>query len=212
MTDGSTGVADDAAFAVSAIAPSDSNALQGIQAISADDARVAEIDEISLDDDERVDLSAILNSSDQLTSTSYISQGVQPESHSTITVNIGGVEYEVASIYGKEIGSPDAMASHDSAMALNNTSQGASWTDVVDISSQNGGPASISTIDQGQLTNQYANDAGDWTVMIKSGTATIDEANKQINFTSEQGDNSAVITTGDGATHEITNIDKIIWH
>jgi hypothetical protein len=80
------------------------------------------------------------------------------------------------------------------------------------MNSQNGGPASISTIDQGQLTNQYANEAGDWTIQIKSGIATVDAANKQINFTSDQGDNSAVITTGDGTTHEIMNIDKIIWH
>jgi hypothetical protein len=80
------------------------------------------------------------------------------------------------------------------------------------MNSQNGGPASISTIDQGQLTNQYTNEAGDWTIQIKSGIATVDAANKQINFTSDQGDNSAVITTGDGTTHEITNIDKIIWH
>jgi hypothetical protein len=129
-----------------------------------------------------------------------------------MTLNIGGVDYEVSSIYGKEVGNTDVMASYDNAMPLGGSLQGSSWTDVVDMNSQNGGPASISTIDQGQLTNQYANEAGDWTIQIKSGIATVDAANKQINFTSDQGDNSAVITSGDGTTHEITNIDKIIWH
>jgi hypothetical protein len=212
MTDGSTGIADDVGFAVSAITPLDDNGVQGISAIASVSETTVAIDGISIVDDERVDLSVILNSSDQLTSASYISQVVQPESHSTMTLNIGGVDYEVSSIYGKEVGNTDVMASYDNAMPLGGSLQGSSWTDVVDMNSQNGGPASISTIDQGQLTNQYANEAGDWTIQIKSGIATVDAANKQINFTSDQGDNSAVITTGDGTTHEIMNIDKIIWH
>jgi hypothetical protein len=212
MTDGSTGIADDVGFAVSPIAPLDGNGVQGIQAISPDDAGVAEIDDFSLDDSDRVDLSVILNSPDHAASNMQISQDAQSESPSTITLNIGGVDYEVSSIYGKEVGNTDVMASFDNAMPLGGSLQGSSWTDVLDMNSQNGGPASISTIDQGQLTNQYANEAGDWTIQIKSGIATVDAANKQINFTSDQGDNSAVITTGDGTTHEIMNIDKIIWH
>jgi hypothetical protein len=211
MTDGSTGIADDVAFAVSSVV-TDSNGVQGIYPIASVSETTVAIDGISIVDDERVDLSAILNPPDHAASNMQISQDAQSESPSTITLNIGGVDYEVSSIYGKEVGNTDVMASYDNAMPLGGSLQGSSWTDVVDMNSQNGGPASISTIDQGQLTNQYANEAGDWTIQIKSGIATVDAANKQINFTSDQGDNSAVITTGDGTTHEIMNIDKIIWH
>ena len=64
----------------------------------------------------------------------------------------------------------------------------------------------------GDLTNSYSNEAGDWTVQIKSGTATVDAANKQINFTSDHAGNEAIITTADGTAHEISNVDKILWH
>jgi hypothetical protein len=48
-------------------------------------------------------------------------------------------------------------------------------------------------------------------VQIKSGTATVDAANKEINFTSDNAENLAIITTADGTLHEITNVDKILW-
>ena len=66
--------------------------------------------------------------------------------------------------------------------------------------------------DGGSLTNSFSNEAGDWTVQIKSGTATVDALNKQITFSSDNSENLAIITTADGTSHEITNVDKILWH
>jgi hypothetical protein len=48
--------------------------------------------------------------------------------------------------------------------------------------------------------------------LIKSGTATVDAANKQITFSSDNAENLAIITTADGTSHEIANVDKILWH
>ena len=90
---------------------------------------------------------------------------------------------------------------------------GSSWTDVVDVGSNHGGPSAITAADQASLAdNGFTNNGGDWTLMIKSGTAVVDEVNKQVNFTSDHANNEIVITTADGTTHDITNVDKVQWH
>jgi len=210
MTDGSTGIAEDVAFAVSAITPSDGNGVQDIYHIaSVADATVV-IDNLSISDGDFVDLSAILNPSASVSSHIYIDQDGVTDSHATITINIDNVDYEVATLYAKEVSVPDALRTHAGGSFLEDSLQGASWTDIFNVTSEHGGPESISAVG-GALTNSYSNEVGDWTVQIKSGTATVDAANKQINFTSDHAGNEAIITTADGATHEISNIDKIIW-
>jgi hypothetical protein len=211
MTDGSTGIAEDVAFAVSTITPADGNGVQDVYHIASVAEAAVVIDNFSINDGDRVDLSSILHPADSVHSIISMDQNGLADSHSTITVNIGGVDYEVATLYGKEIGVPDALGAHAGGSSLSDALHGASWTDVVDVSSDHGGPASISAAG-GALTNSYSNEAGDWTVQIKSGTATVDAANKQINFTSDHAGNEAIITTADGTAHEISNVDKILWH
>ncbi|MFZ3039784.1 MAG: hypothetical protein WA115_08325, partial [Polynucleobacter sp.] len=211
MTDGSTGIADDVAFSVIPEAADMGNGVQDVYQIASIEAGITPIDDFNLGDGDHLDLSMILNPSASVESVISIDQQADTDSHSTITVNIGGVNYEVATLYGKEIGVLDALGVHDGGSPLLDSLNGASWTDVVDISSEYGGPASISEAG-GSLTNSYSNEAGDWTVQIKSGTATVDEVNKQINFTSDNAENLAVITTADGTAHEISNIDQILWH
>jgi len=210
MTDGSTAIAEDVAFAVN-IATNDSNSVQDIYQVTSVAEGALAIDNFNINDGDYVDLSAILNPTNSVHSTISMDQNGLADSHSTITVNIGGVDYEVATLYGKEIGVADALGAHDGGSSLSNSLHGASWTDVVDVSSEHGGPASISAAG-GALTNSYSNEAGDWTVQIKSGTATVDAANKQITFASDHADNQAVITTADGTSHELSNVDKILWH
>ena len=211
MTDGSTGIAEDVAFAVSAVTPADGNGVQDVYHIASVTEAAVVIDNFSINDGDRVDLSSILHPADSVHSMISMDQNGLADSHSTITVNIGGVDYEVATLYGKEIGVPDALGAHAGGSALSDALHGASWTDVVDVSSDHGGPASISAAG-GALTNSYSNEAGDWTVQIKSGTATVDAANKQITFSSDHAGNEAIITTADGTAHEISNVDKILWH
>ena len=211
MTDGSTGIAEDVAFAVSDVTSNNGNGVQDIYQIASIAQSALAIDNFSINDGDYVDLSAILNPTNSIQSTISMDQNGLTDSHSTITVNIGGVDYEVATLYGKEIGVSDALGAHDGGSSLSDALHGASWTDVVDVSSEYGGPASISAVG-GALTNSYSNEAGDWTVQIKSGTATVDATNKQITFSSENAENQAVITTADGTAHELSNVDKILWH
>ena len=170
------------------------------------------MESFSVDDRDRIDLSAILQSTDSVRSTIFIDPDGSTINHSTITANIGGVDYEVATLFShEEIGLADALGVHPVRSLVTDALNGASWTDVVDIASEHGGPASVSAAG-GSVNNAYSNEAGDWTVQIKSGTATVDTANKQITFTTDHVDNEAVIITADGTSHEINNVDKIMWH
>ncbi|BDT79211.1 cadherin-like domain-containing protein [Polynucleobacter yangtzensis] len=211
MTDGSTHIAEDVAFAVSSPSAVDGNGVQDMYQIGSLTEGVLGIDHFSLNDGDHIDLSSILHSGDSVHSVISLDQNAGTDSHSTITVNIGGIDYEVATLYGKELGVPDVLANQSSGAPLGEALHGASWTDVVDISSEFGGPASISAAG-GAVTNSYSNEAGDWTVQITSGTAEVDVANKQINFTSDHAQNEAIITTADGTAHELSNVDKIMWH
>ena len=105
---------------------------------------------------------------------------------------------------------PEGVGAYASGPSFGDASHGACWTDVFNVSSEYGGPASISAVG-GELTNNYSNEVGDWTVQIKSGTAIVDVVNKQISFTSDQAGNEAIITTADGTAHEVFNVDKIAW-
>ena len=113
-----------------------------------------------------------------------------------------------------ELTLPDLMANPVSGVDFNSSLHGSSWTEIVDITSSHGGPASITASDASHLLNDnYSNaNGGDWTLAIKSGNAIVDSANKQVVFSSNSTGNEVVITTADGATHDITNVDKIHWH
>ena len=211
MTDGSALIAEDVAFSVTSPSVVDGNSVQDVYHIASLSESALAIDHFSVNDGDHVDLSSILHPIDSVHSTISLDQDGSTDSHSTLTVNIGGIDYEVATLYGKELGVPDVLANHSSGASLGDALHGASWTDVVDVSSDHGGPASISAAG-GALTNGYSNEAGDWTVQITSGTAEVDVANKQINFTSDHANNEAIITTADGTAHEISNVDKILWH
>ena len=204
-------IAEDVAFAVSSPSAVDSNGVQDVYQVGSLTEGVLGIDHFSLNDGDHIDLSSILHSGDSVHSVISLDQNAGTDSHSTITVNIGGIDYEVATLYGKELGVPDVLANHASGAPLGEALHGASWTDVVDVSSEFGGPASISAAG-GAVTNSYSNEAGDWTVQITSGTAEVDVGNKQINFTSDHTQNEAIITTADGTAHELSNVDKILWH
>ncbi|QWE11721.1 calcium-binding protein, partial [Polynucleobacter sp. AP-Titi-500A-B4] len=181
------------------------------------------ITDFSVTDGDRVDLSHLLNDySTTLLGTStnpanvqavigIVSQATAATSTTTLSVQIGGVTYEMAALSGVESGVPDLLASPNSGHTLANELSGASWTDVVDITSLAGGPSSI-TAQGGSLSNTYNATGGDWTVIIKSGTATVDTANKQIVFSTDHAGNEAVIVTADGTQHDITHVDKIQWH
>ena len=140
-----------------------------------------------------------------------VDQATAAASTTTLSVQIGGVTYEMAALNGVEAGVPDILANSASGHTLTDALSGASWTDVVDVTSLAGGPSSI-TAQGGSLSNTYNATSGDWTVIIKSGTATVDAANKQIVFSTDHAGNEAVIVTADGTQHDITHVDKIQWH
>ena len=173
------------------------------------------IKDFSVADGDRVDLTSILNSSAAVHSTISIDQIASTDSVSTITVDIGGTTYTMAALNGVEAGVPDILANSHSSANLTTALGGASWTDIVDVSStHSGGPSAISAdAATASMTNSYtANPAGDWTVQIKSGTATVDAVTKQITFSTDHATNEVVITTADGTAHDIKNVDVIQWH
>ncbi|OWF65919.1 hypothetical protein B6A14_09180 [Polynucleobacter hirudinilacicola] len=156
------------------------------------------------------DFSALLSGADSVHSKISIDQDGATDSHSSLFVELGGQTYEIATMKGEELGGKDILshfAGADGAKALD----GSAWTEVVDITSLHGGPASV-TAEGGALTNSFDNNGGDWTVVVKSGTATVDTANNQITFSSDHADNAVTITTADGTSHDIHNVDKIQWH
>ena len=156
------------------------------------------------------DFSALLSGADSVHSMISIDQNSATPSQSSLFVELGGQTYEIATMKGEELGGKDVLshfAGADGAKALDSSA----WTEVVDITSMHGGPASV-TADGGALTNSFDNNGGDWTVIVKSGTATVDTANNQIVFSSDHADNAVTITTADGTSHDIHNVDKIQWH
>jgi hypothetical protein len=127
-------------------------------------------------------------------------------------VELGGQTYEIATLPGQVVGSED-MLSQFAGSEVNASLLGdRSWTEVIDIESDHGGPGSILTAGGTLNDSSYVNSEGDWTVIINSGDAQVDSANNQITFASESAGNSVTIITADGASHDINNVDKIQWH
>ena len=157
------------------------------------------------------DFSALLSGADTVHSMISIDQAGHTDSQSSLFVDLGGQTYEIATMKGEELGGKDILAHFAGAADGAKAIDGSAWTEVVDITSLHGGPTSI-TADGGALTNSFDNNGGDWTVVVKSGTATVDAATKQIIFSSDHVDNAVTIITADGSSHDIHNVDKIQWH
>ena len=174
------------------------------------------IQNFSVTDGDHLDLSHLLTNAANVQSVISINQqNGLADSSSNISINIGGQSYQMAALTGVELGVPDVLANPQSGQGtLSSVLNGAAWTDIIDITSSNGGPSSVSAdgVTGGVLTNSYTNQSGDWTVQIKSGTATVDSTNHQITFTTDHASNAVEITTHDGIVHDISNVDKINWH
>ena len=165
---------------------------------------------------DRVDLSVILAAGDALSDTISIDgQGINASS-SALSVIHSGTSWAVAVAAGQEAGIPDLMWNTTSGVSSTTALHGAtSWTDIIDVtgaSANHSGPSGISAAAGASIANSSVDNAGDWTIQIKSGSATMDAANKQITFTTAHTSNEVVITDAAGHTHDITNVDKITWH
>ena len=87
----------------------------------------------------------------------------------------------------------------------------ATWTNVIDITASD--DPSVSASGSGAVASNSAEvAAGGWTVVVNSGSATFDADNNQILFSTDHALNSATITTADGTSQLVTDIDKIQWH
>ena len=172
------------------------------------------INNFNINEGDHLNLSPVLSADTQLTGQINLNTALPAQNNSTVSLTLGGVTYEIAAIQNTELTLPDLMANPVSGVDFNSSLHGSSWTEIVDITSSYGGPASITANDASQLLNDnYSNaNGGDWTLAIKSGNAIVDSANKQVVFSSNSSANEVVITTADGTTHDITNVDKINWH
>ena len=172
------------------------------------------INNFNINEGDHLNLSPVLSTDTQLTGQINLNTALPAQNNSTVSLTLGGVTYEIAAIQNTELTLPDLMANPVSGVDFNSSLHGSSWTEIVDITSSYGGPASITANDASQLLNDnYSNaNGGDWTLAIKSGNAIVDSANKQVVFSSNSSANEVVITTADGTTHDITNVDKINWH
>ncbi|QKM61977.1 hypothetical protein DCO16_02105 [Polynucleobacter antarcticus] len=161
---------------------------------------------------EPLDIAAIIANADAIESITHIDQLADTASSSTLMVELGGQTYEIATLPGQEVGTEDILSQFVGGDTSENLLSNKSWTDVIDIASDHGGPGSIIAAGGTLNDGNYANGAGDWTVIINSGDAKVDATNNQITFASESADNSVTIVTADGASHDINNVDKIQWH
>lgn len=85
------------------------------------------------------------------------------------------------------------------------------WTNVIDITAS--GDPSVSATGSATLASSGAEmTVGGWTVVVNSGSAVFDADNNQIIFSTDHVLNSATITTADGTTQQVSDIDKIQWH
>ena len=79
-----------------------------------------------------------------------------------------------------------------------------SWTDVVNVTGTYKG-----------FSDLQAPGANEWTLKVLTDgvQAQVNEETKQVEFIKDghATEASVQITTGDGMTHEISNVDKITW-
>ena len=157
-----------------------------------------------------LDFASIISQADSYQATISLNTANTQET-SSLTFALGGEFFTVATSNDQ----PDGMNTMNHFVPTGSASSqagGAAWTEVVDITSNHGGPSSISAEAGAHLNNGFSNDSGDWTVIVKSGTATVDAANNQITFSTDHTENAVTIMNADGSSHDIHNVDKIAWH
>ena len=178
-------------------------------------------------DQDRIDLSGLLtNSADILTSTVHIDNTAQDSifdftitepitnllSHTDLSVYDGSNTWVVANLNGVEASIPEIMWNNEGiAGPVSALNAAHTWTDIVDITSAAGnvGPAAIFAADGHIITGALSDDSTAWTILIKSGTATVDGSS--IHF-ADPHSGEVIITTADGNLHDIKNVDAINWH
>ncbi|MBU3568582.1 Ig-like domain-containing protein, partial [Polynucleobacter alcilacus] len=157
-----------------------------------------------------LDFAAIISQADSYQTTISLNTTNTQETNS-LTFALGGELFTVATT-NDQANNMNAMSHFVGVDSTSHQSGGAAWTEVVDITSDHGGPSSISAEAGAHLNNGFSNDSGDWTVIVKSGTATVDAAKHEITFTTDHTENAVTITNADGSSHDIHNVDKIAWH
>jgi VCBS repeat-containing protein len=170
------------------------------------------ITDFSKSQGDKVDLSGILTSSSTVTSTINIDQTLSPSS-TTMTLTVGGDTYQVATLAGQELSTPDILANPASGTNLSTALNGASWTTVVDISGSNGAPISVTASGPtASVSGATANPTGNWTEVVTSGAAVVDTTAQQTTFTTDAASNAVTITTADTAVHTVANVSVVQWH
>jgi VCBS repeat-containing protein len=170
------------------------------------------ITDFSKSQGDKVDLSGILTSSSTVTSTINIDQTLSPSS-TTMTLTVGGDTYQVATLAGQELSTPDILASSASGTNLTTALNGASWTTVVDVSGANGAPSSVTASGAtASVSGTTPNPTGNWTEIVTAGAATVDTAAQHTTFTTPSASNAVAITTADTVTHEVANVTVVQWH
>ena len=162
--------------------------------------------------DAPLDYAAIIAAAQSLQTTISIDQSGKLGSATALSVTLDGHNYQVGVMQGQEVDTRDALDAFLNTSDHGQTNAGAAWTEVVDISSSHGGPASVTAEGTGNLASAFHAKDGDWTVIVKSGSATVNEANNEIVFSTDHAQNSVTIVTSDGTSHDLHNIDKIQWH
>jgi VCBS repeat-containing protein len=170
------------------------------------------ITDFSKSQGDKVDLSGILTSSSTVTSTINIDQTLSPSS-TTMTLTVGGDTYQVATLAGQELSTPDILANSASGTNLTTALNGASWTTVVDVSGSNGAPISVTASGPtASVSGASANPTGNWTEVVTSGAAVVDTTAQQTTFTTAAASNAVTITTADTAVHTVANVSVVQWH
>jgi hypothetical protein len=159
---------------------------------------------------ETLDFTSIISQADIYKNTISLNADNVQE-NSPLTFSLGGELFTVATNI-EQVTSANALNPFVGAMSMANSGASNSWTEVVDIASDHGSPLSISAEAGAHLNNGFSNEAGDWTVVVKSGTATVDADKNQITFSSDHTENAVTIINADGSSHDIHNVDKIAWH
>jgi len=161
-------------------------------------------------DNETLDFASIISQADSYQASIALNTANAQET-SSLTFSLGGELFTV-DINNGPLDSTHALHPFVGANATSSDVNSVSWTEVVDISSAHGSPSSIYAEAGAQLNNGFSNEPGDWTVIVKSGTATVDADNNQITFSSDHAENAVTIINADGSSHDIHNVDKIAWH
>jgi hypothetical protein len=168
------------------------------------------ITDFSTAEGDRIDLSAILNGSSTVNSSIHISQS--GASSTSMSITVGGVEYFIANLPGQEVSAPDALANHASGTTLTTALHGADWTNVVDVTSAQGAPSTVTAAGSATIAQNATNPTGDWTAVVQSGAATVDTAHSQIAFTTAPAANDVSIHTADTVVHDLNNVTAVAWH